>query len=318
MQNSPSPSALSRVYPVSVVIVNFNAGELLIDAVTSCLTQANQVIVVDNGSKDQSLEELTKSVKSDRLQIILNTTNLGFAMACNQGAELANNDQLLFLNPDCQMSNGALGRMITNLQASKDIAMVGGLLLNPDGSEQGGGRRAIPTPWRSFVRAFGLSKLTKRWPKLFDDFYLHEQPLPDASIDVEAISGACILIKSSVFHELGGWDEGYFLHCEDLDLCLRSKRAGYRTLFVPDAPVIHYQGACSKPKPLFVEWHKHCGMIRFYKKFFLHQYPGPLWWLVTLGVWLRFALVVAKVMTKHLIKRFAKPEVTPVKSVSNP
>ncbi|HQQ35608.1 MAG TPA: glycosyltransferase, partial [Rugosibacter sp.] len=159
-----------------------------------------------------------------------------------------------------------------------------------DGTEQGGGRRAVPTPWRSFVRAFGLHRFAHRWPKLFYDFHLHKQALPERPIEVEAISGACMLVKRAAVEEVGLWDEGYFLHCEDLDWCMLFRQKGWQILFVPDARIVHALGACSRSRRVFVEWHKHKGMVRFYRKFFRHQYPGALMWLVTLGVWLRFGL----------------------------
>ncbi len=179
--------------------------------------------------------------------------------------------------------------------------MVGGLLVNPDGSEQAGGRRSVPTPWRSFVRVFGLQRFSKRWPQLFADFDLHKQPLPDNPIEVEAISGACTLVKREAVEAVGLWDEGYFLHCEDLDWCMRFRKMGWKILFVSDAVVTHNKGGCSYDRPIFVEWHKHKGMIRFYRKFFRHQYPGVLMWLVVTGVWLRFALVVVCFKVKGIL-----------------
>jgi len=97
------------------------------------------------------------------------------------------------------------------------------------------------------------------------------------------------MIKREVFEQVGCWDDGYFLHCEDLDLCMRVRQMGWKILFVPDAPVIHYHGGSSRASPITIEWHKHKGMMRFYRKFFRHQYPGPLMWLVAIGVWFRFA-----------------------------
>ena len=130
------------------------------------------------------------------------------------------------------------------------VGMVGGLLVNEDGTEQGGGRRTVPTPWRSFVRAFGLQRFANCWPKLFYDFHLHKQPLPDSPIEVEAISGACMLVKRDVMEDVGLWDEGYFLHCEDLDWCMRFRQKGWKILFVPDARISHALGACSQFRTL--------------------------------------------------------------------
>ena len=277
---------------VSVIVVNYNAGDLLLQCVEAALAQAAQVVVVDNDSTDGSFLRLAQTYPNEvRLQFIRSGGNVGFAAGCNAGVKGAFCDNLLFLNPDCILSHGALRRMVAAISSAQDVGMVGGLLINTDGTEQGGGRRAVPTPWRSFVRAFGLSRLSPRWPRLFFDFHLHQQPLPDKPIDVEAISGALMLVKRAAIDDVGPWDEAYFLHCEDLDWCMRFRQRNWRILFVPDAPVIHHLGHSSKARPFFVEWHKHKGMVRFYQKFFSHQYPGILMWVVRLGVWFRFGLV---------------------------
>jgi len=275
--------------PVSIVVVNHNAGALLAECVRAGLEQARQVIVVDNASSDASLTKLTASFPEEsRLCVIPTGRNMGFAAACNIGFNVSAERHILFMNPDCVLGKGSLHRMVHVLEADAATGMVGGLLINPDGTEQGGSRRAIPTPWRSFVRAFGLYRFANRWPRLFFDFYLHKQPLPHDHLEVEAISGALMLVRRQAIKDVGPWDEGYFLHCEDLDWCMRFRLKGWKILFVHDAPVVHYLGTCSRSRPLFVEWHKHRGMMRFYRKFFRHQYPGVLMWLVALGVWIRF------------------------------
>lgn len=277
---------------VSVVIVNYNAGDLLTDCVRSSLLQVREVIVVDNASVDGSLSRCEQAFAgTSALRVVRNTRNLGFAAACNIGYREAGCEFVFFLNPDCQIEPGSVAELRDALQADPRVGMVGGLLLNVDGTEQGGARRAIPTPWRSFVRAFGLNRFAQRWPKLFFDFHLHKQPLPDHAIEVEAISGACMLVRRDAVKEVGLWDENYFLHCEDLDWCMRFRRSEWKIMFVPMARVQHALGACSRTRPLFVEWHKHCGMMRFYRKFFRHQYPGFLMWLVALGVWFRFGVI---------------------------
>lgn len=277
---------------ISTIIVNYNAGQLLrgcVDSLLACQLDV-EIIVVDNASSDGSLGGLPESRK---ISIVRNSANVGFAAACNIGVRAASAPYLLFLNPDCYFGPYALTTLLWGLQAGDRVGMVGGLLVNEDGSEQGGGRRAVPTPWRSFVRAFGLHRFADRWPKLFRDFYLHKQPLPEGPMEVEAISGACMLVKREAVEDVGMWDEGYFLHCEDLDWCMRFRQKGWQILFVPDARIIHALGACSHNRRLFVEWHKHKGMVRFYRKFFRHQYPAPFWWLVVLGVWVRFFVVSA-------------------------
>lgn len=275
---------------ISTIVVNYNAGSFLRDCVVSLVECASgiEVVVVDNASSDNSLTLLPES---SAVRVIRNAENLGFAAACNIGVRAASAPVLLFLNPDCHFRPGTVAKLLTELQADERVGMVGGLLVNPDGSEQAGGRRAVPTPWRSFVRAFGLHRLGGRWPRLFFDFHLHRQPLPDAPIEVEAISGACMLVKRAAIDDVGLWDEGYFLHCEDLDWCMRFRQRGWKILFVPAARITHALGACSKDRRVFVEWHKHKGMMRFYRKFFGQQYSGLLMGLVATGVWLRFGLL---------------------------
>ena len=282
-----------NLQPVSVVIVNYNAGPLLIHCVHAALEQAREIIVIDNASTDSSVEKLKDNFsQEDHLNLIATGKNSGFAAGCNVGLAASTQPYILFLNPDCILSADSLQRMVQVMESDPHIGMVGGYLINPDGSEQGGGRRAIPTPWRALVRALGLYRLEKYWPQLFFDFHLHHQPLPQAPIEVEAISGALMLVRREAIDDVGAWDERYFLHCEDLDWCMRFKQKNWTIVFVPDAPVTHFQGTCSRSRPFFVAWHKHRGMLRFYRKFFRNQYPGILMGLVTLGVWLRFVATV--------------------------
>lgn len=305
MSQSLSPQNSTPSPRVSIVIVNYNAGPLLTDCVVSCMGEGTEIIVVDNHSADNSIELLSTRMAgaSYPVSIIINESNKGFAAACNIGAAAARGEFLLFLNPDCRLDPGALNTLLAELEHTPDAGMVGGLLVDPDGTEQGGGRRAVPTPWRSFVRAFGLSRFADRWPKLFFDFHLHKQPLPDHPIEVEAISGACMLVRREAMAQVGLWDEEYFLHCEDLDWCMRFRGAGWKILFVPAARIVHHQGTCSRSRPFFVEWHKHKGMIRYYRKFFSRQYPGGLMALVIVGVWMRFMAVVAVHASSQAINR---------------
>lgn len=289
---------------VSLVIVNYNAGTLLQKCVSSALPQVDELFVIDNASSDDSLTELTSSHPDDpKLHVIRNHKNLGFSAACNIGWNYASSSYVMFLNPDCVLELDSVRRLFQALEDFPEAGMVGGLLVDPDGTEQGGGRRAIPTPWRSFVRAFGLSRYSQRWPKLFFDFHLHKQPLPTHPIEVEAISGACMLVRRAAMEDVGCWDEGYFLHCEDLDFSMTLRRKGWKIMFVPNARIVHEKGACSRSRPIFVEWHKHRGMMRFYRKFFRHQYPGALMWLVAFAVWMRFAAVATYYTLRDIARK---------------
>jgi GT2 family glycosyltransferase len=103
--------------------------------------------------------------------------------------------------------------------------------------------------------------------------------------------------------DVGLLDEGYFLHCEDLDICMRFRKRGWGIFFVPHAPVLHHKGVCSRNCTLFVEWHKHKGMMRFYHKHFRHQYPPALMTIVAAGVWSRFGAIAARHMAGKISRR---------------
>lgn len=275
---------------VTAVTVNYNCGPVLRGLIASLKGQPElaRVVVVDNASRDDSLAGVEQG-KDPKLTLIRNDSNRGFAAACNQGAAQAEGRYLLFVNPDCRVPAGALQRLVEVLDSRPDVGMLGPLVLNSDGSEQRGCRRYLPDAKRALMRSLGLYKPDKDGKVA--GFDLTGTPLPPGPTVVEAISGACLLIRRELFDGMRGWDEGYFLHCEDLDLCMRVKRAGYSVLFVPGVTVHHAQGASSRRRPLFVLWHKHLGMLRYYLKF--HARTSPLWLtaLVIPGIAARFLML---------------------------
>ena len=293
---------------ISVVIVNYNAGVELFKCVQSIAETESEleIVVVDNNSQDESVQQLRAQYHGGKKLIIVNNNkNLGFAVACNQGSSASTGEYLLYLNPDCIVESSTIPILLQCLQNNHQVGMVGGLILNHDGSEQRGCRRAIPTPWKSFVNSFGLKHLARINRNFFSDFRLDQEPLPENAVEVDAISGACMLVSREAFTHVGPMDEGYFLHCEDLDWCMQFRQKGWKILFVPQARLFHSKGSCSASRPVFVEWSKHKGMVRFYRKFFSDQYPRPMLWLVWLGIWLRFVL---SLITYFLGKLFVKEQ----------
>jgi len=288
---------------VSIIIVNFNGGELLTDCVRSVLASSVpvEVLVSDNGSSDGSIRLLEQSIQDERLHIVHNGENLGFARGNNRVIPLSTGDYLLILNPDCIIQSDTIASMLVQMELHPEAGMAGCLIRNPDGSEQAGCRRRVPTPWRTLVRMTCLDRLFSNHPR-FESVVMHLQPLPEEPVYQEAISGAFMLVGRTAIEQVGLMDEGYFLHCEDLDWCMRFCQNGLKILFVPDVEVTHARGVCSHDRPVRVEWHKHKGMVRFYRKFFRHQYPLLLMWCVICMVWLRFAIVAA-VATMRRIAR---------------
>jgi hypothetical protein len=216
---------------------------------------------------------------------------------------LTQGDYILFLNPDCVITPNTIEAMMKVMDSNPEAGMAGCLIRNPDGSEQAGSRRYIPTPWRSMIRVLKLAKFFRNHPR-FAIINLAGQPMPDRPVPMEAISGAFMFVRRKAIEQIGPMDEGYFLHCEDLDWCMRFRKVGWKILFVPQVEIIHKKGVCCIDRPIRVEWYKHKGMIRFYRKFFKHQYPAALMFLVIASVWTRFALLTMLFSLKRLTNGF--------------
>ena len=262
-----------------------------------------ELFVVDNGSVDDSVRQLERACAAEpRLRIIENGANLGFARANNIALERAAGDFLLLLNPDCIVKEDTLERMVEVLRKDPKAGMTGCLIRNPDGSEQAGCRRALPTPWNSLVRVLRLDRWFGRRRRLSQVDLLHN-PLPAEPIYVDAISGAFMMVRRAALDQVGVMDDHYFLHCEDLDWCKVFQDAGWKILFVPNVEIVHHKGACSASRPVFVLWHKHRGMVRFYRKFLSRRYSAPFNLFVILGIWARFAVLAPVETIRQLLQR---------------
>ena len=280
---------------LSVIVVNFNAGALLLECVDAVLASpvGVEVVVSDNGSDDDSLAGVRQLYAADpRLRILENRANLGFAGGNNAALSLTVAPYILFLNPDCVVGVQTLARMLAVMAAIPDAGMAGCIIRNPDGTEQVASRRVIPDPWIGLVRVLHLHRF---WPRLAKGrrLDLTDLPLPEKPVSVDAISGSFMLVRREALEAVGPLDDAYFLHCEDLDWFVRFRQAGWAIYLVPDAEVVHHKGACSQRRPVRVEWHKHRGMTRFFRKFQFRDYPLPFSLLVVAGIWTHFAVTVA-------------------------
>lgn len=281
------PFAPTGTPVVSVVIVNFNSGGWLSRCVESVLasTLAVEVLVSDNGSRDRSMAELERRFGRDpRLKALYNRANLGFARGANRALDRTSGPFLLLLNPDCIIQPDTLERMVAAMQSYPQAGMAGCLIRNEDGTEQRGCRRRIPTAWSSLARGLGSDAGGGR------GFDLAGSPLPGAPMPVEAISGAFMLVRREAVDKVGLLDEGFFLHCEDLDWCLRFTRACYSVIFVPGVEIVHKQGVCGEAAPIRVEWFKHRGMAHFYRKHHRGALARLLFVPVHAAIFLRFAI----------------------------
>ena len=294
----------------SVVMVSYWTGEVLWEAIEAVLSpdQAGmtELILVDNGNSPAVAAELARRAEREpRLVLVTGHGNVGFARACNLGASRARGRHLLLLNPDCRLAPGAIPALLSEAAALGDDWMLGCCVRNPDGSDQRGSRRELLTPRTALVEAFRLDRLSPRHARRHRLNH-HEAPLPAGTVRVPAISGACMMLPAATFRSVGGLDEGYFLHVDDLDLCRRLHLAGIPVYFAPHVEATHHVGS-SRASPLRIEWHKSRGFLRYFR---LH-YGGPRWWpilvplaaaiLARLGV--RAVHAQARIVWGRLVRR---------------
>ncbi|MEL7027926.1 MAG: glycosyltransferase family 2 protein [Pseudomonadota bacterium] len=277
---------------VSVVIVSYWTGPLLSRCISSVIAQSSvrEVILVDNGNWAHEIQRAC-AVSPDGsvpIKLISGHGNIGFAAGCNLGAKAADGDHLLILNPDAALPGGGIDRMIAESRALARPWLLGPRLLDPDGGEQAGGRRRVLTPWLAVVEMLKLYKWAPRHP-YFRRFNFHQDPCPAETTPVPVISGACMFLPKEDYFAIGGMDEGYFLHVEDVDFCLRFAEAGGGVYFAPDVAVIHNKSS-SRTSPVRVEYRKAQSLVRYFWTHFRDPYPWAFLVLATMGVWVAFAL----------------------------
>ncbi|WP_130471021.1 glycosyltransferase family 2 protein, partial [Candidatus Magnetaquicoccus inordinatus] len=172
--------------------------------------------------------------------------------------------------------------------------IVGARLLNWDGTEQRGGRRAFLTPWRAMVDYARLWKIFPHHP-YFAAFNWHNTPKEQEDIELPTVSGALMMLPRHAWEALGGLDAGYFLHVEDIDICLRAHKAGGTTLYCGSVSVRHLGGS-SNTSRVFVEWHKTRGLMRYFHRHFSETYPAWGLRLVDLLLWIRWLAILPKLL----------------------
>ena len=248
---------------ISVIIVNYNTGTMLAEVVQTVLSDdsIDEILVVDNNSHDNSMSLLSTNKKVKKY---FRSKNSGFANSCNFAAHKAKGDYLIFLNPDCYVEKNSIKYLVTELKDNYNAGIIGCLVKNPDGSEQRATRRRLPSLWRTIKTVSKIENFAS-YCSCFAGVNLNHQNMPTQTIQVESISGAIIVMKDDVFNQIGGFDEKFTLHFEDLDLFKRTSDAGFKLLFNPLVTVVHHQGTSSLTNP-DVKKLKKKGLIRYFKK----------------------------------------------------
>lgn len=275
-------SPFNPVVPeLSVIVVAADSGASLRDCVRAVLAWSVplELLLVDNGSSDGIPQALDRALSADpRLRLIYNYANLGFGPAVNRAAAQARGDRLLILNPDCVLEQAGVQRLLDVLAAEPHAGLLGAVVCGADGVPDPASLRRDPLLRRA------LNSLCGRRAEGVNA----AGPLPDQVVAAEAVSGAVMLLPRTVFERMDGFDEAYFLHFEDLDLCRRVRDAGYQVLLAGDVRVLHGKGGSSAHRPVFVSRHKHRGMWRWFRKFDPAARRPWLAGLVWVGIWAHF------------------------------
>jgi len=231
---------------ISIIIVNYNVKEFLQNLLNSIAKASRncqtELIIVDNASDDGSVEFICD--KFPEVKLIVNKKNLGFGKANNIGLAQAKGKYILLINPDSIVREDTLDKMIEFFEKTAEAGLAGCKILNPDGTLQLACRRSFPGPWTSFCKVTGLSTLFPK-SKIFARYnltYLDE----NQTYEVDAISGSFMMIRREVYEKVGGFDDDFFMYGEDLDLCYRIQKAGYKVYYVHNTQIIHYKGESTK------------------------------------------------------------------------
>lgn len=235
---------------LSIIIVNYNVKEFLqnlihsIEKASPNLTK--EIIIIDNASDDGSVDFIKE--KFPQIKLIANSKNLGFGKANNIGLKQAAGKYILLINPDTLVAEDTFEKMIKFFESNSEAGLAGCKILNPDGSLQLACRRSFPGPWTSFTKVTGLSSMFPN-NKIFARYnltYLDE----NKTYEVDAISGSFMMMRKEVYEKVGGFDEQFFMYGEDLDLCYRIQKAGFKVYYFHDTQIIHYKGESTKRSSL--------------------------------------------------------------------
>lgn len=267
---------MTSVSDVGVVVVSYHSESTITECVQRLLaaTGVTRVVVVDNASSDTTGEKVAwLAVRDARLKLVRNDENRGFSEACNQGASALDTPWVAFVNPDLFVEPNTLSRLVAHARSHAGAGLIGAELHDARGVADPAARR----------RDLSLRELFENRGERAD-LYLGRDPTLQLQA-VEATSGALMLMPLGLFLQIGGFDEGYRLHVEDLDLCRRVREAGYEVMVANDVVVTHLRGVSSRQRPAWVEWQKHRSAWRYFRKFEAAQTPARLRPVLWLGLW---------------------------------
>jgi GT2 family glycosyltransferase len=289
-------AAVSDAPGVDVVIVSYRCRELLRGCLEALRTHPPsvpiRVVVVDNASADGTVEMVRSEFSG--VDLIASPSNLGFAAATNLGARRGDAPHLLALNPDTAVTAGALDTVLATMESHPEAAVVGPRLLREDGSLDHAAKRSFPTPLSALGHFTGIGRRSGATGRLAS----YSAPKVESG-PVDSVNGAFMLIRRDAFEAAGGFDEGYWMYMEDLDLSYRLAQAGWTSWYEPDAVVTHIKGGTVPGgRSVRLTWAFHRGMYRFYSR----HYAADRSWPVNLAVYLGIAVKLVGSVVASLVR----------------
>ncbi|OGC42449.1 hypothetical protein A2Y85_04385 [candidate division WOR-3 bacterium RBG_13_43_14] len=286
---------------ISIVIVNYNVRAFLEQCLLSIHKAKHdlniEVFVVDNASVDGSQAMVRK--KFPDVILVDNKENVGFSRANNQALRQAKGQYILILNPDTLLQEDTVLILNNFMDTHNQAGAVGCKLLNPDGSFQITSRRSLPIPWVAFTRIVGLSRIFPK-SRLFGQYNMTYLD-PEKECEVEVLPGSLIFARRQVLESINYFDEDYFMYGEDVDLCYRISKAGWKIYYTPSTKAIHYKGESTKKGEFSFVSNFYTAMLIFTNKHFRDKYSFLLRSLLRLGIYGRALFAYSWRMLKYLI-----------------
>ena len=257
---------------LSICMVSLNCEKVIgncLDSLPAAVGNLTyEVILVDNGSKDQTVPLVRQ--RYPWIKLVEAGRNAGFVTGTNLCLEMAHGRQLLWLNCDIILHERSLKQLVERLDQQVNIGVIGPKVLNPDGSFQPQCKRGLPTPLASLAY---FTKLDNWW-RIYRPFgqYLLRHLDPDRETAVDAVSGCCLLARREVYTQIGPLDTDIFAYGEDIDWCVRAQKAGWLVWYYPGSTIIHLKGqGGAHSMPLRKITSMHDGMWVFYQKHLADQ-----------------------------------------------
>ncbi len=275
---------------LSVLIVNWNTRDMLRACLQSLRryppSEPMEVWVLDNASRDGSAQMVQQEFP--QVHLIASDCNLGYAAGNNRLIRQAQGEYLLLLNPDTEVTEGALDTAVRHMQAHPEVGALGAKLIHPDGRVQRS-VRSFPEPQAVLWEYLGLAKLfprSRRFGAYRMTWFTYDQ-----IAEVDQPMGTFLMLSRRAVEDVGLMDEQFPIFFNEVDWCYRAKRRGWKIVFHPEVVIIHHGGASTRQVRPQMIWESHRSLQKFYQKHYRQRLAKPIyWWImasISLNAWLR-------------------------------